>query len=124
MPETFAVCLFAWSACVPVVSVIHRALCFSEDPNGLYWSTVYIYSEVNPTSFTLASLDNRVLPGRFHIARLKHAYIRMPDNSIVQTIEELRLNHNTALYNLLHLKDNVDATTNPQRILPYIGKKQ
>ena len=58
-----------------------------------YVGPCYVYECLSSTEITLATIKGEILPGSYHINRLKHCHLQLKSGKIVKTIDEL----NTAL---------------------------
>jgi len=58
---------------------------------------LFIWKVINPAEYVLATIDNEVLPGTYHVSRLKAIELRGSNNQTLRTIYEVRENYNQKL---------------------------
>jgi hypothetical protein len=99
-----------------LLSPRHTGLNASLKLSMSYLGPLYIYAKLNDTTFKLATIDNKLLPGKYHISRLKHAFIRGKSGLTITDIDSLRKDHFNVLHTIIHLPNLTKVAQTDQAI--------
>ena len=112
---------FAEGELVYLLAPTSSALLKSEKIKYNYIGILYIKDVISPNEYILATIQNEILVGSFHLNRLKKATVLLPDNSYASTIEEVRKAINQGLVSQ-DISSTIDLQSKRQNDTAFILK--